>query len=273
MSSETSTRSHMDDGTPITAPVTDWASDYDIFDPQYVADPYGIWDDLRQRCPMAHTDRWGGSWLPTRYADVYAIAHDIENFPSGNTPNLEVLEVTLRRSPDAGYCRLVCPRRLEANTGYYAFVIPTFEVGRRAGLGEKVPDNAPGLDIAWKTATQFPVYYEWFFRTGAAGDFEELVTALKPRPIPKEVGIRDLDIQRPGFGLPAIVSAPDDVVGLEGALLSPFTVPRSRTVYTGTARVGEAAMKLMLMPRSVSQTVLFMKYFAILIPCGVQPFG
>ena len=33
---------------------------------------------------MAHTDRWGGSWLPTRYADVYAIAHDIAKFPSGN---------------------------------------------------------------------------------------------------------------------------------------------------------------------------------------------
>ena len=33
---------------------------------------------------MAHTDRWGGSWLPTRYEDVYAIAHDIATFPSGN---------------------------------------------------------------------------------------------------------------------------------------------------------------------------------------------
>jgi cytochrome P450 len=71
-------------GAPVTAPVTDWAADYDIFDPQYVADPYGIWDELREACPMAHTDRWGGSWLPTRYADVYAIAHDIEKFPSSN---------------------------------------------------------------------------------------------------------------------------------------------------------------------------------------------
>ena len=78
MSNDTST------GAPVTAPVTDWAADYDIFDPQYVRDPYGIWDELREACPMAHTDRWGGSWLPTRYADVYAIAHDIEKFPSGN---------------------------------------------------------------------------------------------------------------------------------------------------------------------------------------------
>jgi len=71
-------------GAPVTAPVLDWATDYDIFDANYVNDPYGIWDELRATCPMAHTERWGGSWLPTRYADVYAIAHDIENFPSGN---------------------------------------------------------------------------------------------------------------------------------------------------------------------------------------------
>jgi cytochrome P450 len=75
---------HDEHGAPITAPVEDWASDYDIFDTQYVNDPYGIWDELRQTCPIAHTNRWGGSWLPTKYSDVYAIAHDIETFPSGN---------------------------------------------------------------------------------------------------------------------------------------------------------------------------------------------
>jgi cytochrome P450 len=66
------------------APVTDWSTDYDIFDEGYVTDPYGIWDELRQRCPIARTERWGGSWLPTTYADVTEIARDIENFPSGN---------------------------------------------------------------------------------------------------------------------------------------------------------------------------------------------
>jgi cytochrome P450 len=65
-------------------PVEDWATDYDIFDRAYVADPYGIWDELRERCPIAHTERWGGSWLPTTYADVTEIARDIDNFPSGN---------------------------------------------------------------------------------------------------------------------------------------------------------------------------------------------
>lgn len=62
--------------------VRDWSSDYDIFDLDYVVDPYPIWDDLRSTCPIARTDRLGGSWLPTRYQDVTAIARDIEHFSS-----------------------------------------------------------------------------------------------------------------------------------------------------------------------------------------------
>ncbi len=62
--------------------VTNWASDYDIFDSAYIDDPFPIWDDLREACPIAHTDRWGGSWLPTTYADVTAIARDVEHFSS-----------------------------------------------------------------------------------------------------------------------------------------------------------------------------------------------
>ena len=63
-------------------PVRDWATDYDVMDPGYVENPYPIWDQLRGTCPVAHTERWGGSWLPTTYADVTAIAHDIEHFSS-----------------------------------------------------------------------------------------------------------------------------------------------------------------------------------------------
>ena len=65
-------------------PVHDWSSDYDLFDPSYVEDPFPVWDELRATCPIAHTDRWGGSWLPTRYDDVAAIAHDVEHFSSSN---------------------------------------------------------------------------------------------------------------------------------------------------------------------------------------------
>ncbi len=65
-----------------TAPVHDWGTDFDVLDATYVADPFGIWDQLRTTCPIAHTERRGSTWLPTRYDDVTAIAHDIGHFSS-----------------------------------------------------------------------------------------------------------------------------------------------------------------------------------------------
>jgi len=63
-------------------PVSDWSTDFDHTDPRWVTDPYPIWDDLRQRCPIAHTDRFNGVYFPTRYEDVKAITYDTEHFSS-----------------------------------------------------------------------------------------------------------------------------------------------------------------------------------------------
>lgn len=66
----------------IPDPVADWASDFDVLDSGYIADPFTIWDELRTSCPIAHSNRRGSTWLPTRYEDVSAIAHDVETFSS-----------------------------------------------------------------------------------------------------------------------------------------------------------------------------------------------
>ena len=66
----------------VTGPVSDWATDFSHLEPEWAADPYVIQDDLRERCPIAHTDRFGGGWLPVRYEDVAAIAYDTEHFSS-----------------------------------------------------------------------------------------------------------------------------------------------------------------------------------------------
>jgi cytochrome P450 len=66
----------------VTGPVSDWGTDFSHLEPEWAADPYPIQDDLRQRCPIAHTERFGGGWLPTRYEDVAAIAYDTERFSS-----------------------------------------------------------------------------------------------------------------------------------------------------------------------------------------------
>jgi cytochrome P450 len=64
---------------------TDWVSDYDIFDPDFVRDPYPLMSEIRESaCPVAHTDRWGGSWMPTRYDDIVAAAQEYDIFTSRN---------------------------------------------------------------------------------------------------------------------------------------------------------------------------------------------
>jgi cytochrome P450 len=63
-------------------PVVDWASDFDHTDPVWVDNPFPIWDSLRTQCPVAHSDRYGGTWLPTTYDAISRVAYDTENFTS-----------------------------------------------------------------------------------------------------------------------------------------------------------------------------------------------
>jgi hypothetical protein len=79
----------------VTGPVSDWATDFSHLEPDWVADPYPIQDELRQRCPVAHTDRFGGGWLPTRFEDVAAVAYDTDHFSSRS-----IIMSNFRPSPD-----------------------------------------------------------------------------------------------------------------------------------------------------------------------------
>jgi hypothetical protein len=142
------------------------------------------------------------------------------------TTNAEVdsveqnLRNLLRANPDNASSRLLCPRKLKENTAYHAFVIPAFETGRRAGLGLDQA-GVSGQKASWDDNQRlYPVYYRWFFRTGAKGDFEFLVDLLEPRPVDKRVGLRDMDMQQPEYETDGMLP-PLDVMGLEGALKSP----------------------------------------------------
>lgn len=98
-------------------PVSDWLQDYDIFAKEYIKNPFPIWDEIRSAaakgtCPVAHTPRWGGSWMPTRYQDLFDIARDIQHFssrdvlvaPIGPPPEDETIpeEERERYEPGAG---------------------------------------------------------------------------------------------------------------------------------------------------------------------------
>ena len=141
--------------------------------------------------------------------------------------NLNSVNTALKGDPALNVSRLLCPRRLDPLTDYLACLVPAFELGRRAGLGEQIQpaDEQPPLAPAWvfgaqaPTIVKLPVYFRWQFRTGTGGDFESLVRLLKARAMPSTVGIRPVDISDPGF---VVQGQPDPakgtMLGLEGAL-------------------------------------------------------
>ncbi|MFL6839277.1 MAG: cytochrome P450, partial [Bradyrhizobium sp.] len=67
---------------PEHPPVTDWAHDFDHTDPRWTENPFPIWDELRAACPVVHTERFLGCYMPTTYEAVKEIAYDTEHFSS-----------------------------------------------------------------------------------------------------------------------------------------------------------------------------------------------
>jgi cytochrome P450 len=63
-------------------PVVDWSTDFDHVDDAWAANPFPIWELLQRTCPIAHSDRYGGAWLPTTHEAVSAVAYDTEHFTS-----------------------------------------------------------------------------------------------------------------------------------------------------------------------------------------------
>jgi len=154
-------------------------------------------------------------------------ANDAEIVAGNRDAVAQRLGATLTEDADLAYSRLICPRKLEPNTTYCAFVVPSFETGRLAGLGLDPAQAANATASAWAgngpDPERFPIYFRWQFRTGAVGDFEYLVRLLERKPVDKRVGVRDLDVQRPG-PVPGISDgAFQGALPLGGALRVPRT--------------------------------------------------
>lgn len=154
--------------------------------------------------------------------------------PVGNniTNAVDNFRNILATDPDRAVCRLISPRRLEPNTGYTAFLIPTFESGRLAGLGQDPFGGSPMADMldgAWNTNTpvntEYPAYHNWYFKTGGAGDFESLVRLLKPKILGEEVGKRATDLQKSNNGELEAVAPPSPTINLQGVVQPVNAVP------------------------------------------------
>ena len=172
---------------------------------------------------------------PAKETWLWAHVHSNADIPDAELSDYEKflrsINKTVNDDPDQLYSRLISPRHLDPECPYHAFLIPAFETGRLAGLGQPT-DGVHAQLASWDAGGprgEMPVYFEWFFRTGTNVDFESLVKALEPRPMDPHVGIRDMDASRPGFvrvddATQEIPGTHPPLIGLEGALKAPTTV-------------------------------------------------
>ena len=173
--------------------------------------------DTANVCPPAE-DLWAWAHVHIN-RDIVGTGDNVVSTNENDIVNS--FKAVLAENPDLAYCRLIAPRKLDENTAYHAFLIPTFEAGRLAGLGHDpmVNPDFGANTIAWENyasreeTKSFPYYHRWFFRTSAVGDFEYLVRLLKPKVADSRVGQRDIDVLDPGSNI-----APIDDERLKGIL-------------------------------------------------------
>jgi cytochrome P450 len=73
--------------------------DFDALAPEDFDSPYPMYADLRERCPVARTNAWGGFWAFTRYDDVAEAAADWRTYTTRVQNVVPKLAFTGRRPP------------------------------------------------------------------------------------------------------------------------------------------------------------------------------
>ena len=91
----TAYKSH--DATPVGEPPL--SQDFDPLQPETFDSALEEFARLREQCPVAHTDAWGGFWALTRYADVKAAASDPKTFITSKQNVVPRVAFTGRRPP------------------------------------------------------------------------------------------------------------------------------------------------------------------------------
>ena len=158
-------------------------------------------EDVRNIALPPAEQTW--AWAHTQINDSLLNKNDL------NDPALRNRKVadSLQANPNLGVSRLISPRKLDPDTRYFAFVIPSFESGRIAGLGGTIADiKAAGkLKSSWGDEQGFrpdhyPVYYEWNFHTGT-DDFEILARKITPKDLSgSDVGRLWMDASSINYG-------------------------------------------------------------------------
>jgi cytochrome P450 len=111
--------------------------DYDHYDPDFALDPHADYARLRDKCPVAHTDNYGGFFVLSKFADVSEVLHDAKRFSSwpADTP------------PTPGHSRALIPLEVDPpeHRRYRMIVDPLFRPKAIAHIADSVREYAREL--------------------------------------------------------------------------------------------------------------------------------
>jgi cytochrome P450 len=72
---------------------------FDPLSPEALRDPHAAQRELRARCPVARSERWGGFWVLSRYDDIVAVTRDHATFVNSVQNVVPAVTTTGRRPP------------------------------------------------------------------------------------------------------------------------------------------------------------------------------
>src|SRR5690606_41705326 len=73
--------------------------DFDPLAPETFDSPYAVYRDLRERCPVAHSQAWNGFWAFMRYEDVIQALQQSDVYITSRQNVVPKLAFTGRRPP------------------------------------------------------------------------------------------------------------------------------------------------------------------------------
>ncbi len=120
-------------------------------------------------------------------ADLAKSAHvqiDVDDNFTGTLDEATV-NVLLDENPDCGISRVLCTSKLEENSQYVLLLVPTYEQGRLAALGQKFDGVRMDALVSPQADADFelPIYYKWKCTTATyKGTFKDLADELNFTP-------------------------------------------------------------------------------------------
>ncbi len=127
----------MTEATPRCTALAALGHEYDHYNPDFALDPHAQYVQMREKCPVAFSENYGGYYVLTKYEDIHEVMQNPDRFSSwpADTP------------PTPGHNRALIPLEVDdpEHKRYRRLVDPLFRPKAIKVIEDSVRENARGL--------------------------------------------------------------------------------------------------------------------------------